>query len=605
MSTRRAMRPHYVSHNKVTRLPRAFVYLDTEALRRNARAGEVQSFRLAVVAIDRRKHHSDGWREREWSEHGDALGLWTWITERCQAKARTVLVAHNLAYDLRISDAFRMLPALGWEAERVHIGESSASATFKCGERTLVLTDSLSWFNTSLAKVGAAIGIPKLDLPDWEDSDDAWLARCRRDVTILADAYRRALDWVRAEDLGNWKPSGAGQAWAAYRHRFMTYPPLVHDHQPARDAERRAGWTGRCEAWRHGKVRGGPFTEWDFNAAYARIGAECDVPVQLCAELSQRSLFKLDAMSERHAVLAECEVVTDVPIVPALMDGRIVWPVGAFTSTLWNNEIALARENGATVHPTRAWWYVKRPELAMFCNWCLSTLDANERDVDPVVRLIVKHWSRALIGRFAARYEEWTEYGSSPWEDVALGWLRDVGADELVRFLQLGHRMFRLDAEVESQDAVPSVMTYVMAEARCRLWRAVQAAGAENVVYMDTDSLIVGPAGNERLREARLSGFRVKSAWNTVEVFGPRQIVLSGALRAAGVAKSAERVSDDTWESDIWTGIRQSLASGEPDVVRVTRRTTRLRGVDNRRLHLPHGLTAPFELNTVLSELAI
>ena len=37
--------------------------------------------------------------------------LWEWIDQRCQKRARTVLVAHNLAYDLRISDAFGWLPA--------------------------------------------------------------------------------------------------------------------------------------------------------------------------------------------------------------------------------------------------------------------------------------------------------------------------------------------------------------------------------------------------------------------------------------------------------------------------------------------------------------
>lgn len=584
---------HYVRHNQVTRVPRAFIYLDSEAMQREERGGQVQTFRLAVAAVDRRYHHRDGWRDREWATFLTIGECWDWIESQCHAKARTILVAHKLDYDLRITDAFTELVARGWELKGIRLNTTQAWAQWKHGTRTLVMVDSLSWVNIGLAKVGTMLNIPKLDLPEWDDTNEAWLARCTRDVEILATMYRTLVDWVRSDDLGNWKATGAGQAFAAYRHRFMSHRLLVHDDDDARAAERKAGWTGRCEAWRWGKLQGSPFTEWDYSAAYARIGAECAVPIRLAGELRGGSLSRLDEGAKGYAVLAQCDVTTSVPTVPANLGDRIVWPIGSFSTTLWDTEIALARERGATVTPTRGWAYRTAPAVADFCQWCLAILDAPEGEINPIVRTAVKHWSRALIGRFGSRYSTWEEYGRMPDNDVALGLANDPDTGEVWKALQLGTKLLRQTAEFDSADAVPSVMTWVMAEARRRLWYAAEAAGLDNVAYLDTDSLLVDRVGHERLGAANLPGFRVKGQWRNVEVLGPRQLILSGELRASGVPRGAHRVDDQTWEGDVWSGLGASIAAGEPNVVRITARRLRLVGRDARRTHVAGGLTEP------------
>jgi hypothetical protein len=591
--TRTTRRGHYVEHNAVTRVPRAFIYLDTEAYEHDDGRSKVQTFRLAVAAIDRRYHHKDGWRDREWGTFRSTDDLLDWIDAACHAKARTILVCHNLAYDLRISDGIAGLTVRGWKLTGIRLESAQAWASWKRGTRTLVMVDSLSWVNVSLARVGEMLGLAKLDLPAWDDTDDAWVQRCTRDVEILAAMYRRLIDWVRAEDLGNWKATGAGQSWAAFRHRFMSHRVLVHEDADARLAEREAGWTGRCEAWRWGRQLGGPFTEWDYSAAYARIGAECKVPTRLLGEVSGGTLFRLDQGTGHNAVLCRVDVSTDVPTVPCRIGKRIAWPVGTFQTTLWDTEIALAREHGATVTPTRGWVYERTPALAEFCTWCLSILDAPEGEFDPIVRAAVKHWSRALIGRFGSRYSKWIEYGRVPWDDITLGYACDPDTDEVYQLMQLGGQLLRHTAEEDSASAVPSVMTWVMAECRARLWRSAVVAGLDHVRYLDTDSLIVDRHGNEALGLTALPGFRVKSRWQNVEILGPRQLILQGELRASGVPRDAHRVDATTWEGDVWNGLAQSIAHGESSSVRITPRRVRMVGNDPRRRHDPDGRTSP------------
>ena len=587
---------HYVRHNLTTRIPRNWICFDTEAQANKVGRNELQTFRLACAIYDSRRHDRDTWRERQSGVFHSTDALWAWIDARCERKARTVCVAHNLAYDLRISRAFTELPALGWELKDVRLDRGSTFAEWRRDTRTLVCMDSFSWLPASLAQIGAWVGLEKLALPPWDDTPETWAKRCWRDVEILAEANRRLVDWVRADDLGNWRATGAGQAWSAYRHRFMEHKLLAHDNDDARAAERRSAWTGRCEVWQWGTPTGGPFTEFDYSAAYARVGAECDVPVRLVGESRRPTLSQLDRLSTRYAVLADVEVTTDVPTLPTLYDDRIIWPVGHFSTSAWDCELTLARAHGATVTVRRLWWYRRAPALREFARWCLGVLYRNGAGFDPVVVCAIKHWSRALVGRFGSRWSGWDTVGSAPTDDLRLSTVIDPKAGERYDLLQVGTTLKRRTELRDSRDAVIAIMAWVMAQCRVRLWELVETAGAEHVVYMDTDGLIVNRFGAERLRAARIDGLRPKGEWGSVEMLAPRSMVLAGNLRASGVPKSSTRVGAHTWDGDVWQELTSSLRAGSGDTVRVSKRRVQLSGRDLRREHLECGRTAPYVL---------
>lgn len=594
---RQAGRAHWVAPNHVTRVPRSFVYLDTEAHRVHDGRREVQTFRLAVAAFDTVRKDRSGSRARQWHDATDTAELWEWITSKCVSRARTVLVAHNLAYDLRISNAFVELPALGWTFIAGRVDDGQVWFMFRRDGRTLVCVDSLSWVPKSLEALGEMCGVPKLALPEEDDDDDTWFARCRRDVEILADVWGRLMQWVEDDDLGNWKLSGAGQSWAAFRHRFMAHKLLVHEDDAARDAERAAAHTGRCEAWQHGKLTNGPYSEWDFTTAYARIGAECDVPIKLAGEMHAPTLAKVLDAARNRAVLCEVEVDCVVPVLPYRDSAGIRWPVGAFSTTCWNNELEVALNHGANVVLRRAWVYRRAPALRDFCTWVLAGLDGSRGIVDPVVRVALKHWSRALIGRTAARWSRWEPWGIAPTSNVSLGRVHDKSAGEVYSMLQLGTQLIRQAGAPDNPDAMVAVMSWVMSESRVRLWNAMQVAGLRSVVYVDTDSLITDAMGSAALGSANIPGLRVKGEWATVEVFGPRQLIPGVKLRAAGVPRDATRVGEREWRGEVWSGLSRGLQSGSPASVEVAARTFHLRGADKRRRHVEGNATVPFRVD--------
>src|ERR1051326_1392345 len=210
----------WLSGNKGNRAPNRYVFLDCEALERRERARRVQTFRLAVASLSCRRDSGAPWEHGALVEATDTAGLWDVITGWTRARQRTVLVAHNLGYDLRISDALGELGARGWSAGPPLIGPKYAIFNFVLGRRRLTMVDSLNWLPTSLDRLGAMVGVPKLPLPAWEADDETWFARCRRDVEILRAAWFTVQDWREANAQGAWRPSGAGAAMGAWRHRF-------------------------------------------------------------------------------------------------------------------------------------------------------------------------------------------------------------------------------------------------------------------------------------------------------------------------------------------------------------------------------------------------
>lgn len=588
--------PHWIAANHASRIPRRFITVDSEAIVTPTRNGEVHTFRCAVACRDGLSERADGWMPPKWSEHDAAGSLWEWIDANTVHNGRTVVVAHNAGYDLRVTDGLRHLDRLGWTLKMLSLGTGATWGQWKKGKRTLVLVDSLTWIPLPLESIGKLIGQDKLPLPDQSHDDATWMHRCRTDVEILRDAWLRIIRWLRDNDAGNWRPTGAGTGSSWWRHKHFTHRVVVHNDDERKALERRAAWTGRAEAWKIGRLPIEPWTEYDWSMAYCRIAARHALPVAMMGSMQLRPGFSLEKPRPGRAFLCDVEVTQELPVLPVEKDGGIVWPVGTFTTTAWDNEIRCAMQHGATVRVLTARPYACTPALASWAQWCLDTVNAPYKDVDPVVRSMVKHWSRAVIGRFGSRYTEWEHTAQHPDSDVSLGWTWHDGDELAKRTLQVGHRVMEQGKLVYTSDAVPSIMSWIMAQSRVNLWTAMVAAGLDNVAYVDTDSLIVNHRGAAKLHESAFDGLRVKAQYPRLEVMGTRKLVQNGALRASGVPRDAERVGGSVWAADAWEGLVSSLAAGRPDRVTVNRRRIDLRGVEKRRRRTPGGTTEAWRL---------
>lgn len=591
------IRAHYVKHNEGTRIPRRFVFLDTEAHEVKTADERRQTFRLAVTAFDRSDTHDYSWAQTKWATHRTPAALWQTIDGYTRTKSRTVVVAHNLAYDLRIARCFDELPTLGWKLHRLSLQDRAVNAVFRRDGRSLVLVDSMAWLPMALQKIAALVAMEKLPLPDFAASDDTWERRCITDVAILRTAYLHLVKWVLSDDLGNWQRTGAGMAWSNWRHRHYTHRVLIHSEPEAQAAETESIYTGRCEAWQHGKLPKGSYYEWDLPLAYARVARDIAIPVRLAGGTNHRSLTYKPINTDKGRRLILANVYTEQPTLPVRDKEGIRWPIGQLSGWWWDVELENARQHGAEVAMRRSYTYAARPALAEWADWVINVVEGESPEYDALQRAAVKHWARALVGKFATRYTPWEPYGPAIDYDVEQHPIYDATADKLGKLLTIGGDSFVGWAPQYSSDAFPAVMATVMAECRVRLWRIMATAGFANLAYVDTDSVIVNEEGHALLNAAtedgKLWGLRHKDTYKMLKVLGPRQIIVNGKQRIAGIPRKATNVGHGKWIGETWQGLSAALAEGRYDSVVIRPADWKPKGTDRRRLHLPGGATAP------------
>ena len=592
---RNKRRPHWMRHNKASRYPARFVCLDVETHRQRLESGERQTFRLAYATFDNETSRSgDAVDELAFA---DTAELWRWIDSKTTTKCRTFVFAHNLAFDLRASSALVNLARIGWRVQSLALDRHRCWLRMTRGNRTLILIDTVSFLGVALNKLADEVKWNYVPLPHEESSTESFLDRCRSDTRLLRLLVIRMLRWLGDNDAGDFRMTGPAQGTALFRHRFL--PPnglLIHDDPDLLDLERKAGWAGRCEVWKHGYVKG-PLYEWDFSLCYARTARMASLPTRFRCEVPPSAFDVLPTLGNDRAYLAQVRIATDLPIVPAYIDGRICWPIGTFDTVLWDCEIQLARDFGAEVEIQRAFLYQASPLMKEWGDWIIGRLDGPEPETCPVGRALLKQWSRSTVGRFGLRYPLWeqkdeareTGFAIVPWIDAETKATGDT--------LWIGNQILERSGVVESNDSAPAIMSYVMALARCRLWRAIATLPEGSLCYCDTDSLIVTEQGNDALRKfahKRIGeGLRVKAKHVDATFHAPRAVELSGAAHFAGLPRNATPLGNGRYRAVLWEGAESSLRRRDPNSILLTERVFNISPRDERRTHLSNGDTAP------------
>lgn len=588
---------HYIRENKAARVPRRLIVIDTEAHSDRGTSGEIQTWRCGAAVFIH--WTSKGYMHRETRAYSSAETLWAEVAAFTRPKQRTVLYAHNLPYDMRIGRVLRLLPDQGFKLDAVRVASQGSWSRWSRNGATLVLCDSASIFPVTIYTLGQFLGVRKLPLPEGDDINE-WMDRCIRDVEILADTLVEYFDWLRTGVAGNWQLTGAGQSWAHWRHGHYTHQVLIHSDSDAIEAERRAMFTGRAEAYQWGRDYEVPIYEWDWQNAYPRIARDIDVPVSLACKTGTVTMADFRELMKRYIVLADVTVTTEHPVVPARHDGRILWPIGTFDTTLWQPEIEALLAAGGSITVHRSWLYRPAPALRQWASWVLHEIHGPDAPRHKWRGILLKHWSRALIGRFATQYQDWELLGLDPVSKVMIGTMVDNDTGEQSEFMQVGHEIHMMTGLSESDDSCPQITSYIMSVARAKLWTAIMTVGLSNVLYVDTDSLVVNMQGNAVLSHhtsrGGFDGLRLKSRQRGYEIYGPRAAIIGDNTILSGVPRNSHRTSDDTWAGEVWTQMERSLRIGEWDRVSILPRRFTVRWNEHRRKRVENGRTVPYTL---------
>lgn len=579
------------------------VFLDSETRQHDDGGVEIHTLRNWEAQLVRRRDR------RRPGEHLTATGtsstsLAQHIDGWASYAESTWLYAHNVGFDLTVTDLATELGERGWVlSSRFAVGGDQMWCVFHKGARevsvkerrngklvqrdrvkwahTLTIADSGSLFPVPLAKLGPMVGVEKPPLPDDDDSDEAWAARCHADVDILRLAVLAFMDWWDTADLGRWTVSGPGQGWQHYRSTLTPRMVVIDHDQELTQLERAAVYGGRRDAFRVGDLPPGRYAEIDFTAAYPAIAAAFPLPARVACDVMDS--HRAAALHGRvpAGMLAEVTLCTDVARWPVRIAGRVFYPTGRFRTVLAAPDIQAAADAHALEAVHDGLMYTMTSHLREWARQVLAWVKAPDGQVPEVVKVWAKMASRAVIGKFAQ-----PGWRTEPWVGPpCTGWSVEQASDYHTGCRQVitgvNGQYWLSWADQRGDHERPAVLAFVESHVRARLGKIIAGPFGDAIMQCDTDGVMVShtrlaqlaagmPARFVHGRELQPGTDEVIALWNEAAwplvmrektqfaravVRGPQHVILDGKPRFAGVPRGAWQTGDETWAARLWPGL--------------------------------------------------
>lgn len=568
----------YIRPNHRTDLPRRLVFFDTEAWREDKGDYEEQRFRLGVllfITLDDQLNVTS----HRWVVARDTATLWWEISRFAMQYDSVVVFAHNANYDVQLSNALVELEKLGWRIGKVYDDQGNCLITWRRGHRKIELVDSFFLLRGSIAELGELLGLPKLSMPVDGDDDDTWATYCGRDVLILAGSIYNWLKFIRDNDLGSFRPTLAGQALAAFRHRFMNDRIFATRDDDVLQLELQAYRGGRCEAFYIGELNGEELYIVDVNSMYPYVMANFSHPTSPLWVLNRPSIARLRSWSRTFWLLVDAYLETDEPVYGIRQHGKLIFPTGRFRAVICGEEVRYALAHGHIKKVEKAVVYRSSRPFISYVNYFYELRLKARREGNVILERNCKLMLNGLYGKFGQRGRK----------DVVVGEGQDFGYGYETTFdMDTGRRgiLKRLgNVAIESyQDGVawyafPALAASITAAARVYLWSLIRRAGRTHVYYCDTDSLVVDRVGFMRLRplldDDKLGLLKVKGPYSYMRINTAKDYQIGGEVKAKGVGKVVEKLGDGSYVVERWERLRGALRHGIVGMVRVFKRPWR------------------------------
>lgn len=613
---------HYLKRNADSELPTHVLCFDTEAsitdvIEQGEKVGEQHRLRLGTAIYLRRRGKE--WSEKEYT-YRSVDEFWKILDELSYAGSTLYLIAHNTAYDHGIVDMDGYFETRGLTVYKFVINSVfMVDAGNQLQRKSIKLIDTTNWFKQPLERLGRMFGYEKGHIEDFRNvSDDVLLPYCKQDTRIIAEVFKYYINFISDNDLGNFAPTAAGQAFNAFRHRFMSEDILIHANDELYEMEMKSYRGGRTDIFRQGEFH--DIIKLDINSMYPYVMKENEYPTKPVSKgiIEGVDIPEVLEHCKKYFVVGEFDISINAPCL-AVKREKLIFPVGRIRAVLTSPEIMTVLENGELLECHGLVLYEKAKLFEEYVNHFYK-LKVEAKDNS--LRELSKLFLNSLYGKFGQRQLGeitdvtsntlyWSVLESLPIEDNVI-YYHD--AQESYKVVRMGNKLYKITGakQVPGNNSSPIISSAVTAYARCYLWSMMDIAGLEHVYYCDTDSLFVDRTGYELLDKA---GFIDSKEIGKLKVEGIGSCVLRGPKdydwyeggmekgkmkqTIKGVPRSSKKLDDSTYEYMQWeTGVRR-YHKGEHGTINLERATKTLsRNYDKGTIE--NGFVHPFVLNELV-----
>lgn len=545
--------------------------------------------------------------------------FWGWLSQRAADRSVNWVFGHSIGFDLRV---------LGWGGEvdsgRLRLerppprSKTAATAASQTRPKTgllvldgpptivdcwfpggcqLRLVDSRNYWNTSLAKMGESIGLPKLQMPDpWAD-DDSWLTYCRRDCEILYNCILDLLSWHREHDLGVFKPTAAGQAMQCYRHRFHTRKIVLHDIKPVKQLERQAYFAGRLACFYHGVVdrngvgwAGNPSEGFMPNAprpcgTVYKLDCNSLFPSVMKDYLYPKRLLQWNLTLNKPQQLLPTNLASTIASVSLTgcseplaqrINGRVNFCVGNFATHLLGPELQRAVSTCQNV-TINAWAEYELADLfSSYVDYFFQLRYMNKLAGRLLYADLCKLMLNSLYGKFAQHSYEWLALPGmappEPWHN----WCEvDAELLKIREYRSIGDLVQERQPVGDHPTSFTAISAFVTAYARQHMDDYRKIAGWHNCYYQGVDSLFVSRMGLDRLQAAgciddgALGKLRLEGESDLTIFRGAGYYLFNGQWVRSSIRRGAREIAIGSWMQDQFESLERSCSKPQQQGVAV------------------------------------
>lgn len=592
--------PHWLTPNKKNEQPQHLIFYDTETIpEKRDDKSTVQRLVLgwaAYVTTDRIR----GWEYPVFYRFNTISEFWAFVLSKTRDKTRLYLFAHNQSFDFTVTQGFSVLRKRRWKLRKAIIEGPPTILSFRRGKRTIAVLDTLNYFRVPLKTLGEAIGITKGEMPEQIAADEKTSEYCKQDVTVILRAMQFYLRFLDENDLGNFQPTLASQAFAAYRHRFMQAGIFIDCNEQSLEISRAAYTGGRTETFYIGAFRRNLHL-LDVNSMYPAVMRDNLFPNKLVGVYRHVEKDALKRAIRKFCVCGFFEVSTPVPVFPMRHSGRLIFPIGTFGAYLSTPEIEYALRNNLHIRAIKVAVYNKADIFSEFVNYFYSERLKFAASGNTAFAYFMKIMMNSLYGKFGQSGRVFDECGKTDdpepktWDEI------DAETNELTTYRQLNGVIYALSRNAEARDSFPAIAAHVTSYARMLLWSFIMAANRGNVFYVDTDSLLVNDAGLSNLQRhisARdLGKLKYEASYDAGEIRAPKDYRWGDKERIKGVRKNAVKLAENVYEQDTFGNFKGMLRAGNLDEMVIRRTTKHLARIYKKGKVGVDGRVSPFRVN--------
>jgi len=588
---------HYLRPIHGNESPSEAIWVDTETDAVNINETEERHVLREGMACYRRRYAPGQWSKGKWCEFTNIETFWDFVVSRLRKKIKLYVFAHNWSFDGPVLDLFNRLPDMGWKLESSVIESPPVILKWRKDKMTICVIDTLNIWRIPLAKLGDSIGLPKLEMPDKEGTQEEWKAYNRRDVEIIMEACINWWNFLIRYDLGGFAPTIAAQAFRTYRHKFMHDKLLIDTHTEALELARSGIFGGRTECFELGRIKDKVY-KLDINSMYPFIMKFFHMPTQLAHYGEKLSKNKLREHLKNYCVTARVELVTNENAYPKIFDNKLIFPTGHFTTTLNSPELLYALDNNHIKSIKEFALYFRSRIFTDYIDFFYSLrLKAKEAN-DDVLGDQCKLFLNSLWGKFSQRGRYYEKIGVDDNRRVAVWQEVDAATGDLASFRSYAGIIECLHTGAESRYSHPSIGGHVTSNARMMLWDAIKRAGVDNIYYCDTDSIWCNKQGYDNLfdyiHQKELGFFKLEGKSTDVTIRGLKDYEFGDEVRIKGVKKKARKVDENVYEQAQFSSLKANVRKGDLTAPIVRTVTKQLRREYTKGLVLRNGRVLPF-----------